>query len=681
MGCPRIAGSRHRAVGILAFAIALSAIGGNLFAGTAHATGASASVSFNRNMLSGNSARELDLARFEKGVEVLPGMYNVDLYLNKQWVGRLDVRFAAPNPDANAVPCLTAGMIKRMGLEIQAADAAAKLNRPGACLQLAALIPGAQMQFDQSDLRLDASVPQAALGDKPRGYVDPSSWTAGVPAFLLNYRFNAYHNANQGQGQTSAFLGLDSGLNLGLWRLRQRGTANWTSGQNGEPSQYSWQNIEVYARRALPGIKSELTLGDSYTDGAVFDSFALRGAQLGTDDRMRPQSRRGYAPLIRGVAATNAKVTVRQNGVVIYQTTVPPGPFVINDLYPTGYGGSLQVTVTEANGSRHSYAVPYASVAQLVRPGVTRFDLDAGQLRDLPYGSHPKVFQGAIQHGFGNRFTGYAGIQGAEGYAAALLGGAFNTRVGAFALDITEARAEVPGYGTHSGQSLRLTWSKLVPETRTAFSVAAYRYSTSGFLDLTEAAIAREYAGRGLDPFQYQPAPVSVNDTSFIPPGRLHQRNRFTLSLSQPLGQRGGSIYGNVSYSDYWNSGSSNTLFQLGYSNHFHGLSYGISVARTRDPVAGFVNAIHLNFSLPLGSGPGAPTFMANLNHDSQGNMQEQAAVNASLGQYNQFNWGATVSHDNDGGGTAASVNAGYRGSYAEFGASYGKGEGYSQAS
>lgn len=70
---------------------------------------------------------------------------------------------------------------------------------------------------------------------------------------------------------------------------------------------------------------------------------------------MLPQSRRGYAPDIRGIARTNAVVTVRQNDRIIYETTVPPGAFVIEDLYPTGYGGNLDVKVTEADGSVQSF--------------------------------------------------------------------------------------------------------------------------------------------------------------------------------------------------------------------------------------------------------------------------------------------------------------------------------------
>jgi outer membrane usher protein len=65
---------------------------------------------------------------------------------------------------------------------------------------------------------------------------------------------------------------------------------------------------------------------------------------------MLPNSMIGYAPQIRGNAKTNAKVEIRQQGQLIYQTTVAPGRFEINDLYPTGFGGELEVSVIESNG-------------------------------------------------------------------------------------------------------------------------------------------------------------------------------------------------------------------------------------------------------------------------------------------------------------------------------------------
>ena len=59
---------------------------------------------------------------------------------------------------------------------------------------------------------------------------------------------------------------------------------------------------------------------------------------------MFPDGMRSYAPEIRGVAQSNALVTVRQGSNIIYQTTVPPGPFT-----PVSYT-HLDVYKRQSNG-------------------------------------------------------------------------------------------------------------------------------------------------------------------------------------------------------------------------------------------------------------------------------------------------------------------------------------------
>lgn len=696
--------------GWIGAATAAPAIGADVAAAAPGASGSDANTSggyadFDRSLLSGAGQNTVDLSRFEHGNPVLPGIYNADVYLNGGWVGRADVRFAAASTKASATPCVDRRLLDQLGLRPAklSAELQAQLTDPTACVNIGNLIPDATMVFDMGNLRLDTSVPQAYLGRMPRGYVSPEYWDAGVPAALLNYNFNSYHTSSLGRSQTSAYLGLNAGLNLGPWHLRHDSTLSWQSATAGVSARKHWQNIATYVQRDLPTLHSQLTLGDSYTDGAVFDSFGLRGVQLATDDRMLPDSLRGYAPVVRGVAESNAKVTVRQNGVLIYQTTVAPGPFTINDLYPTGYGGNLDVTVTEADGRERTFAVPYASVAQLLRPGTTRFDLAAGQLRNLSLVHKPNVVQATVQHGFNNLLTGYAGAVGSPGYAAVLVGSAINTRYGALAFDVTEARTQIPGLATHTGQSMRLSYSKILPDTNTSLSVAAYRYSTSGYLSLTDAALARDYARRGLDAFNTAlPANVPMIDgvpvRSLLTPaqqaalngkiynpilatGLQRQRNRFTLTLSQRLGDHGGSFYANASASDYWNHTGTDTQFQLGYNNTFHRVSYSASATRTRDPLGRYDNQYFVSFSLPLGDSAHAPSFNLNLTHDQNGGTQEQAMLNGSAGADNQFNYGATAAHSSGGTGESGSVNAGYRSSYALLNASYGKGDGYSQAS
>lgn len=655
--------------------------------------------SFDRSMLSGAGRDTADLARYEHANVVLPGTYNTDIYVNGNWSRRSDVRFIAAPGQGSAMPCIDATLFEQLGLH--PARPPADRTTPddaAACIDLPSVLPGASVRFNQSDLRLDIGVPQAWLGRPARGYVSPEHWDAGVPAALLNYNFNTYHNASPGSSQTSTYLGLNAGLNLGPWHLRQNASLNLQSGTGG--SHRHWQNIASYVQRDLPGLRAQLTLGDSFTSGELFDSVGVRGVQLTTDDRMLPESQRGYAPTIRGVAASNAKISVSQNGIVIYQTTVAPGPFVISDLFPTGYGGDLTVNVTEADGRVRTFSVPYASVAQLLRPGVTRFALAAGQVRGPGLTHAPRLAQGTLQHGFSNLLTGYTGAVGVDGYMAALLGSALNTRYGALALDVTAARTRIPGLSTQEGESIRLSYSKILPYTDTALTVAAYRYSTSGYLGLDDALQARDYAARGLPVFATGPA-AGVRGPAVAIPGVLddaaqqalgdgdprasggldRQRNRFDLSLSQQLGKRGGALYANVSSRDYWNRRGIDTQFQFGYTNTFRWASYSISATRMRDAAGRNGNQYYASISIPLGNGLHAPNFSGSVTRDTRGSTLDQATLNGSAGIDNQFNYGITASHDNTGTGNAASINGGYRGSYAQLSASYGRGHGYTQSS
>lgn len=686
---------------------ALAAAGAE--AGADAASGDAADATFDRSMLSGAGQNTTDLSRFERGNFVLPGSYSVDIFLNEFPVGRTDVRFAAPSDDVSATPCVTRALLDKLGLH--PADLSdqitAALSDDSSCVDIANVIPGASMNFDVADLRLDVSVPQASMGLRARGYVDPKYWDSGVNAGLLNYNFNSYHTRSGGVAQTSSYLGLNAGLNLGRWHLRHNSSLSWQSALAGASSTHRWQDIATYAQRGLPGMRAQLTLGDSFTSGEIFDSFGVRGVQLATDDRMVPQSLRGYAPTVRGVADTNAKVTVRQNGMVIYQTTVAPGPFTINDLYATGYGGDLDVSVSEANGRVHTFSVPYASVPQLLRPGVTRFSVAAGQLRDESIRHKPDVVQATMQRGFTNMLTGYAGIEGSQGYGAILLGSALNTSYGAFAMDITTARTRIPGMDTLSGQSLRVSYSKIMAQTGTSLTVAAYRYSTSGYLSLGNAVRARDYARRGLPVFSnginqpilingvpvsglltpaQQAALAGVNLANLvIPTGVDRQRNNFTLTLSQRLGARGGSFYVNGSARDYWNRGGTDTQFQLGYNNAIGRVNYNLSASRERDLFGRSDNRYMVNVTIPLGNGAHTPLLTGGLTRDSHGGMQEQATLSGTAGVDDRFSYGATATHDSgrDTGsvGSTGSINGGYRGAHVQLNAGFGVGSGYSQSS
>ncbi|MDQ8024315.1 MAG: fimbria/pilus outer membrane usher protein [Moraxellaceae bacterium] len=671
---------------------------------SAHAgPSAPADAEFDTSMLagaSGGASQPIDLSRFERGNVVAPGIYRLDLYLDGQWSGAADVRFAIPAGEADSVACFSQSTLDQLGLPRDKFSDAARLSLAdaNACVAIGDLIPGATVTYDQSELRLDVTVPQAWRGYRARGYVGPEQWDPGVTSALLNYNLNAYHTRSGGVDQTAGYLGLNAGLNLGAWHLRQDSSLTWQSALGERPSDHRWQSIATYARRDIAAWQAQLTLGDSYTSGEMFDSVGVRGVQLATDDRMLPDSLRGYAPTVRGVAETNARVSIRQNGVLLYETTVSPGPFSIDDLYATGYGGDLDVIVTEADGRVRQFMVPYAAVPQQLRPGTYRFSVAAGTVHDDGTLEEPMIVQATLQRGLTNMVTGYGGAIGSEGYAAALGGVSLNTTLGALAVDLTGARTKLPTQATDSGMSLRTTYSKMLPASGTSFSLASYRYSTSGYYSLRDALVARDRAfGHpaidefALDPTQALPGVLTPEQREALLGGRDanvlanvygldRQKNRFDITLNQRLGQTGGTLFATASTRDYWNRDGSDLQYQLGYNNRYRLLGYSVSASRLRDIDGRYSNQFFVSLSIPLGTSPRAPSMTAGLVHDTQGQNQTQVTLAGTAGDDSQLAYGVNVS-DSDAVGTSANLNANYRAGFGIATVSYGHGNDYSQAS
>lgn len=637
-----------------------------------------AAVSFDSTFLRTDPNQTVDVARFARGNMVSPGVYSVDVWVNDIRVARQDVRFVAAREGETARPCFSRKMLETLGVDFAkvggdagkdaAADvAAAKENGnpasgaadAGECIDLAATVPDASIDFDFSEQKLTLTVPQKYMRNAARGYVPPEMWEQGVNAGFVSYDANTYHTDSAGINSTQSYLGLNAGVNIGGWHFRHQSSITSTSGQETQ-----FDNIATYVQHDVTKLKSQVTLGDANTTGDVFDSVAFRGVQIATDDRMLPESLRGYAPVVRGTAQSNARVTIRQNGQVIYETNVSPGPFEIKDLYATGYGGNLDVTVTEADGRTENFTVPYASVAQSLRPGTTRFSVTAGQLRDDSLQTKPAFAQFTLQRGLTNTVTAYGGGVAANGYMAADIGAALNTKYGAFSADVTGAQTQVPGQESMRGTSLRIGYSKFIDPTDTNISVAAYRYSTAGFLNLSDAASVRDEA-------------MHAGDINSV----YRQRNRLQLTVNQNFKDHG-TVFLSASSQQYWNRSGSDTFYQAGYTNSFKFGTYSITAGRTRNSDGDMSDQFMVSATIPLGHNQHAPLLSTNLS-STGGAANMQANLSGSLGDSNQYSYNAygTYNAASTGSASNAGVSGVYRAPYAQMTASASAGSGSNQVS
>ncbi|ADP19323.1 outer membrane usher protein LpfC [Achromobacter xylosoxidans A8] len=537
---------------------------------------------FNQEFLgTGGDQPQADLSIFSFGNKVLPGEYLADVFVNDQSMGRSRILVETQEGQKQPSVCLTRSQLETWGVNMAALPESAGVD--GACVDLPALVQDAAVNFDGGKQRLHLSIPQAALKRSARDSVDPSRWDKGITSGLLDYQFNM---SRQGGGNSSsrgaespytAYAGLRGGLNFGDWRLRH--ASNYNRGTNGRGE---WQSQETNLQRDLRSINGQLLLGDGYTPGNFFDSVPFRGVQVYSDDAMLPDSMQGYAPTIRGIAQTNALVTVRQNGYIVYNAYVAPGAFVLDDLYPSSSGGDLEVTITEADGRQNRYVQAYASVPTLLREGTWRYSATAGRYRDA-YSSNerePTFVQGTVARGLGQEFSLYGGVTAASIYQSGLVGVGKNLRsFGAISLDLAHARTSTERLKTQ-GQSVRFLYGKSFDESGTNFRVAGYRYSTSGYRTFQEAT--------GIDDFE----------RGYRMPSR---RNELRFEVNQSLGSWG-SIYASARQQSYWQTNQKERLIQAGYSGFYRQVSYNVQVDMNTGRNGSNDRRVMLSLSIPLGT-------------------------------------------------------------------------------
>lgn len=601
-----------------------------------------------------------DLSVFATDQSQLPGTYYTDILINKTSLGSRNVDYQqVALPDGRQVlqGCLLTAELKSAGVKTELFPT---LNTARGCADLS-LIPGASQQFDFQAQQLFISIPQMYIASSARGYVPPEKWQEGIPALLLNYSFSGYQTFGKDRDVAdtdSQYLALQPGINVGPWRFRNY--TNWNANTSDGNTQQSWNTVYNYLQRDIIALKSQLTLGDSNTPTDIFDSLAFRGIQLASDDQMQPDSLRGYAPTIRGIARSNAQITVRQNGRVAYQTAVPPGEFEINDMFPTGSNGDYDVTVKEADGSEQHFIVPYASLPILQRTGHAKYSVTAGKYRDGSNHTGDSFTQATLLYGLPWGITLYGGGQVAGNtYQSAALGIGQNMQMlGAISLDGTWSHARFDDGHKETGQSWRVRYSKGVVSTGTTLSLAGYRYASEHYNSLEEV----------LDPDE------SFNDYY----GKRH--NRFESSLNQQLGGKLGSFTLSWIKENYWHSERKMESLGASYNNRFGAVSYTLGYSYNRNTYQSsstdndryyqndqlFTLSVSVPFAL-LDSRMYANYMLSTRKHDATVN---STSLSGTALRDDNLNWSIQQSHSTTG-GDSGGLSASYKGTYANVSAGY----------
>ena len=597
----------------------------------------------------------------------------MDIYVNSDWKGRYNVIYGKERNDIR----LSWQDAQLLGINIKNVP---KPVSPQGQIQLVDLAQGGRIDTDVSTFSLNLTIPQSALLHTEPGYVDPRFWDEGIPALLLSYNttyYNSHTKTNPKDNSDDLYAGLDSGLNLLGWQLRDSSSWQKTTGRSG-----IWQNNTRYLRRPIAPLKANLIAGDFYTSGDLFDSIRTRGISLASDIQMRPNSQQGFAPVVRGIAMTNALVKVIQNGNIIYQENVPPGPFVLDNIQPTGSAGDLEILVQEADGSKQSFQVPFSAVPGMLKEGVSEFSAVAGKVKQSTVNDNPDFIQGTLRYGISNLTTGYMGMIISDNYQSGLLGTGWNLPFGAISVDVTHAETKLQD-DRDSGQSYRIAYSKFLDATSTNVTLAAYRYSTKGYYSFTNALYARDnYRSlrRQFDDYKdrYGEAPeMSLEEWDSMRAAR--PKNTFTINMNQRLKGGWGSIFLTGTQRDYWNARQQAREYQMGYSNSIGTANYTLSASRVRNSDNDEETSLYASISVPFSVFDNNAWVSSSIAGTSSRYEQSNISLSGNALESNRLSYSFTGSNSN-GGKNMASLNSTYRSNFSTLGASYSESGDYRQA-
>lgn len=616
----------------------------------------------------GNTA--VDLSTLERTGAQVAGQYRVEIYLNGIYVAEKMINFRRKHNTLLAD--ITKNELVEWGVRQNATSAFMPLSGDQLLGPPDKYLPESRISYDFGQQRLDISIPQEYVKQSAQGSVSPEEWDDGMNAAFFNYAYTGANNWSEHKHgiEQNNYLNVRSGFNLGAWRMRNYST--WSNSQ----SSGQWNSVNTYLQRDIKRLRAQVIAGESYTPSDVFDSFAFRGVQLFSDDNMQPESLRGFAPVVRGIAQSNARVTIRQDGNVIYQAYVPPGPFAIGDLYPTSSSGELSISIREADGTVRQFRQAFSAVPIMLREGRVKYSLTAGKYRTTSTGNDsarkPAFLQATGIYGLPYATTLYGGTIASHDYFAGSVGlGKGLGEWGSVSVDATWAKAQLDTFDRR-GASLRFQYSKDFTESGTTFTLAGYRYSTSGYLDFNEA-------NGYYDLLSLNRTDDSLTDSERESEQRAYERWRYQhnkrsraqLNINQTMGNYG-SLYLSAYQQQYWGVSGKESNFAVGYNISHNSINYSLNYSWAQSPYYSQTDRV-MSATIQIPFDRFIPKSQLNLSasQTAQSRAVSSVGISGSALPDNTLTYNVQQGYDSDRNGTSGSASVDYKARFGEYTAGY----------
>jgi outer membrane usher protein len=274
-------------------------------------------------------------------------------------------------------------------------------------------IPGfdAKINFAAQSLELLFSPNAFAATRLTRQAIKKPVLSPVLPAAFLNYdlSYNAFKPASTASTTDLSAL-TEFGYSTGLGILTSSGIARNLTGDDTLGGERELKRMETTFTRDLPDRNRTLMIGDAYTkSGMLGRSIYFGGIQYGTNFSLAPGFVSQPLPTVSGLSATPSTVELYVNDVLRQVSSIPTGPFAMENFPTLTGGGDARVVVRDLLGRETVIEQSFFTSSQLLARGLNDWSVEAGSVRqdlgisNATYG--PEFVSGAWRRGYSNAVT------------------------------------------------------------------------------------------------------------------------------------------------------------------------------------------------------------------------------------------------------------------------------------
>ncbi|CAI1888705.1 Outer membrane usher protein fimD precursor [Serratia grimesii] len=383
-------------------------------------------------------------------------------------------------------PCFTESQLIKWGVLKKTASDINDIDYDKCLLPADLYLLDIKVNYNITSFQLDFEVVEKFDLNKSE-FILPNSWEQGIPALLLDYKFN-YRRKSDSRYQTHRDrynLVFSTGLNYNAWRLRSQ-IINDADSNN----KNSWRHGFIYLERDISIAKSRLIIGDNKSPDSMFDPFSYRGVSLFSDDRMLPYAEQPMLNWVQGVAKTNAIIRIRQNGDIIYQSLVSPGSFILTDIPLMNQDDYITMSIKEEDGSETEQIIPHSKLQNLAAEGSIKYSMTSGQFHSTHNKDvdSPAFLQSNITYGVLKNHSVYGGVILAKKFHNYIIGAGKSTNGwGEFTLDYRRSTSlSVEEQPAVKGDVYRVRYGKNVIPVNMNFNLEANYYPDNDYTSFEE---------------------------------------------------------------------------------------------------------------------------------------------------------------------------------------------------